>query len=76
MSSYAQFTTAMYGDDKKVSFLPFPDEQLYWGPWLHRRIQTNNACTLHIKNGDGKWETISYPSLYIMGYQWDVNTNM
>ena len=75
MSNYARFT-AMSGDGQKLSFPPFPDDQLDWGPWLRQQIQTTNACTLRIKNDQGKYETISYLSLYIMGYRWDVNVNM
>ena len=75
MSNYARFT-AMAGDGQKLSFPPFPNDQLDWGPWLRQQIQTTNACTLRIKNDDGKYETISYLSLYIMGYRWDVNFNM
>ncbi len=67
MSNYARFT-AMSGDGQKLSFPPFPDDQLDWGPWLCQQIQRTNACTLLIKNDQGKYETISYLSWYIMGY--------
>ena len=61
MSNYARFT-AMSGDGQKLSFPPFPEDQLDWGPWLRQQIQTTNACTLRIKNDQGKYETISYLS--------------
>jgi hypothetical protein len=45
---------------------------LEWVPWFQQQLKTSNACTFRTKNSHDKWETISYLSLYIMGYQWRV----
>jgi hypothetical protein len=60
----------------KLLFTPFPEEMLDCGPWFQQHITTFNACTIRVKNGDDKWETISYLSLYIMGYRWKLEENL
>jgi hypothetical protein len=77
MSNYARFTAmSQASDSTKLLFTPFPDDMLDWGLWFQQHIKTSNTCTIRVKNGDDKWETISYLSLYIMGYRRKFEENL
>ncbi len=77
MSNYARFTAmSQASDTTKLLFAPFPEEILDWGPWFQQHLKTSNACIIRVKNDDDKWETISYLSLYIMGYRWKFEENL
>ena len=71
---YSRFT-AMAADGKLV-FSSFPEDSLEWGPWLQQGVQRSQACTLRVKNAQDKYETISFLSLYLMGYRRDPTTDM
>ena len=45
-----------------------PEDSLEWRPWLQQGVQCSQACTLRVKNAQDKYETISFLSLYLMGY--------
>jgi hypothetical protein len=75
LSNYVRFT-AMAAENKPLSFPPFPEEKLDWGPWFDAQLKKSNVFTIRVKNAAGKWETISYLSMVIMGYRWDTNINM
>ena len=66
---YSRFT-AMAADGKLV-FPSFPEDSLEWGPWLQQGVQRSQACTLRVKNAQDKYETISFLSLYLIGYRRD-----
>ena len=68
ISNYARFSAMSSDNSKSLHFSPLPEDQLEWGPWLHQHIETANGFTIRIKNSNGKYETISYLSMYIMGY--------
>ena len=70
ISNYARFSAMSSDNSKSLHFSPLPEDQLEWGPWLHQHIETANGFTIRIKNSNGKYETISYLSMYIMGYRW------
>jgi len=77
MSNYARFPAmAQASDSSKLHFTPFPDDMLEWVSWFQEQLKTSNACTFRTKNSDDKWETISYLSLYIMGYRWTVDEDL
>jgi hypothetical protein len=77
ISDYARFTAmSQASDSSKLHFPPFPEDMLEWVPWLHQQYHVANTCTIRIKNADNKWETISYLSMYLMGYRWDVTKDM
>jgi hypothetical protein len=54
-------------DSSKLHFSSFPEDMLEWVPWFDQQYKVANSCTIRVKNADGKWETLSYLSLYIMG---------
>ena len=70
ISNSARFPAMSSDNSKSLHFSPFPEDQLEWGPWFHQHIQNANEYTFRIKNSDSKYETISYLSMYIMGYRW------
>ena len=67
--------TAMASDDK-LEFAPLPPDSLEWVPWFERNIQKAQKAVLRVKNDQNITETISYLSIYLMGYRWDRDTEM
>ena len=77
ISDYARFTgMAQASDSSKLHFPSFSEDMLEWVPWFQQQYNWANSCTIRIKNADNKWETISYLSLYIMGYRWGITKDM
>ena len=67
--------TAMASDDK-LEFVPLPSDSLEWVPWFENNIQKAQKAVLRVKNDQKTTETISYLSIYLMGYRWDRDTEM
>jgi len=67
--------TAMASDDK-LEFVPLPQDSLEWVPWFENNIQKTQKAVLRVKNDQKTTETISYLSIYLMGYRWDRDTEM
>ena len=67
--------TEMASDDK-LEFGPLPAESLDWVPWFESNIQKAQKAVLRVKNDKKLTETISYLSIYLMGYRWDRDTEM
>ena len=67
--------TAMASDDK-LEFVPLPSDSLEWVPWFENNIQKAQKAVLRVKNDQKTTETISYLSIYLMGYRWNRDVDM
>ena len=53
----------------KLVFDPFPTEPLEFSVWFDTQSRKSNACTLKIKDGAGKTETVSYLSVFLLAWR-------
>jgi hypothetical protein len=68
--------TAM-ASDEKLEFGPLSPDPLEWVPFFEQSIQKAQKAVLRIKNDATKViENITYLSIYLMGYRWDMNVEM
>ncbi len=71
MSNSACFPAmSQASDSSKLYFTLFSEDSIEWVLWYQEQIKMSNVCTICVKVNKGTSETISYLSLYIMGYQW------
>ena len=67
--------TAMTSEGKLV-FAPFPENPLEWVPWFENNLQIAQETTLRVKIPKKADETISFLTIYLMGYGWNQKVNI